>query len=244
MPDTPWWLSYSQKPGFDNSKSSIGVTGPAYDRVTALPDFMPKIGGITSELADQYSKTPAAFDTTEFDAASKDNQSRVLTTALNAGNNAATEYANRARQSGGSELGAGLVKAEAGVGARATAGDMEMKRLQFDAVQREKAASQATQIASTLATLRDSYLKSLVDYATKEDATSAEYKSKMAAIAAQNYATDSSAKPRGSWVATVPNNMGLASGLDPFAGNPSTGQYTGAPAGWRPGQPWNFGGGG
>lgn len=155
---------------------------PAYERVTSLPSWMPRQSANEAELMEQYRNTNQMFDSSSYDQASEAQQSRVLTTALNAGNNAASEYANRARQSGGSALGAGLVKAEAGVGARMAAGEMELERQRFDARQREAAATHATQIATTLGQLRDSYLKSLVSYATSEDSTMADFTARMAAL--------------------------------------------------------------
>lgn len=155
----------------DYSSSST----PAYQRVTSLPSWMPTQGANEAQLMEQYRGTNAAYDTNPFDVASQRLQVNVLTSALNAGNNAARDYSNRARQSGASGMGAGLVKAEAQVGARATAGGMELERQRFDASQREAAATHATQIATTLGQLRDSYLKSLVSYATQEDAISAQF---------------------------------------------------------------------
>lgn len=151
------------------------TSGPAYPRVTALPSFFPSQSSNERELQQQYQGTNAAYDTSPYDAASERLQSNILTTALNAGSNAASDYSNRARQAGGSGMGAGLVKAQAQVGARATAGGMELERQRFDASQREAAATHATQIATTLGQLRDSYLKSLVSYATAEDSISANF---------------------------------------------------------------------
>lgn len=158
---------------------NYGQTVPAYERVTSIPSWLPSQGANERELMDQYRGTNAAFDTGAYDQASEAQQSRLLTSALNSGNNAATEYANRARQQGGSALGAGLVKAQAQTSARTAAGGMEMERQKFDASQRAAAATHASQIATTLGTLRDSYLKSLVNYATSEDATMAQYTAKM-----------------------------------------------------------------
>lgn len=170
------------------STISLGQYGsaPAYERVSSIPSWLPTQQANERELTEQYRGTNDAYSTSAFDQASEAQQSRVLTTALNAGNNAAAEYANRARQSGGSGLGAGLVKAEAATGARATAGAMELDRQRFDASQREAAATHATQIATTLGQLRQSYLGSLVQYATSEDATMAGYMSNMAQIAAND----------------------------------------------------------
>lgn len=160
--------------------NAYGYGGPAYDRVTSIPNWLPQER--TGELMDQYRNTNTMFDTGAYDQASQAQESRMLTQGLNAGNNAATDYANRARQSGGSAMGAGLVKAEAQTGARAQAGQMKLQRHQYDTEQREKAATHATAIATTLGQLRDSYLKSIVEYATKEDGINADFAARMAAI--------------------------------------------------------------
>lgn len=171
--------------GTTNTGSYLNLAGyniPAYERVTALPDWMPTQQANERELMEQYRNTNQMFDSSAFSAASEGQQSRLLTTALSSGNNAAAEYANRARQAGGNALGAGLVKAQAQTGARAAAGEMELERERFAARQREAAAGHATQIATTLGQLRDSYLRSLVNYATSEDATMAGYASTMAGL--------------------------------------------------------------
>lgn len=235
MPNlTDWWKDPNFHGGISGSTSS---TTPAYERVSSIPAWLPSLN--TGELSQQYRDIPKSFDTNPFDVSSKDQESRVLTTALNAGNNAATEYSNRARQSGGSGLGAGLVKAEASVGARKSAGEMALDREKFDASQREKAAGLASQIASTLGNLRDSYLKSIVDYATKEDSISADYKAKMAAIDS----TNRNSTTNKSWTATIPNSMGLSSGLNTSASNVGTGQFLTPSSVNTPNQSWNYGGG-
>lgn len=153
--------------------NAYGYGGPAYDRVTSIPSWLPQER--TGELMDQYRNTNAMFDTGAFDQASQAQESRLVTQGLNAGNAAASDYANRARQSGGSAMGAGLVKAEAQTGARMQAGQLELARHTYDTQQREAAATHATAIATTLGQLRDSYLKSIVDYATNEDRINADY---------------------------------------------------------------------
>lgn len=237
MPNTkPWWAGIDQTdPRFAALASENSMSGPAYDRVTSIPDWLPKERA--GELESEYGKIGERFDTSAFDRESEGQQSRLLTTALNAGNNAATEYANRARQSGGSGMGAGLVKALASVGARKSAGELALEQQKFDASQREKAAGLAGQIATTLGTLRDSYLRTIVDYATKEDSISAELKGKQIAADAANFSTASS-RPREGFNAIIPNNMGLANGIQPFAMSGS--KYTTPPQGWTPGQNWNF----
>jgi hypothetical protein len=154
--------------------TSPSGTGLAYDQVTGISRTSP---GDMHELVDQYNKVGEAYSTSDYDQANLGQQSRMLTTALNAGNAAATEYANRARQSGGSALGAGLMKAQAAVGARKSAGELELKRQEFDASQRKEAAGLASQIATTLGTLRESYLKTLLGYAAQEHATDATLRS-------------------------------------------------------------------
>jgi hypothetical protein len=227
--------------GFSSSGVLTSSSTPAYARVSAIPSWLPPSD--MHELSDEYSKIGQSFDTGQYDAASQGQQSRVLTTALNAGNNAATEYANKARQAGGSGMGAGLIKAQAEVGARRAAGDMELERQKFDASQREKAAGQAAQIATTLGQLRDSYLKTIVDYATKSDATSADFTSKMAAVNSSNRATDEQTrefnwKQPTSGTYTV-DRMGKVSDVggtpfrDPTTGLPSTNaEFAPANRGW------------
>lgn len=170
------WANY---PGFFPNTAGVGYGAalPAYPRVSAIPSWLPSEGG--SQLQTELEEVPSAFSTSGFDKASEDQQSRVLTTALDAGNNAATEYANKARQQGGSGMGAGLIKAEAGVAGENTAGQIALQRAQFDASQREKAATLSSQIANNLGNLRDSYIKTLTNYATSEDSISENYYSKM-----------------------------------------------------------------
>lgn len=174
--------------GTQNSRRYLDVAGyniPAYERVSSIPSWLPTQGANEEQLMEQYRNTNQMFDSSSFSAASEGQQSRLLTTALSSGNNAAAEYANRARQAGGSGMGAGLVKAQAGTGARAVAGEMELERERFAASQRAAAAGHATQIATTLGQLRDSYLKSLVNYATSEDSTMAGYTASMAGLDAE-----------------------------------------------------------
>jgi hypothetical protein len=148
-------------PAFTSSSGggiATSQSGPAYARVSGAPSWFPTIADNTAELRGQYADTGRAFSTSEFDRGSKQQQSRLLTSSLNAGQNAAAEYANRARQAGGSAEGAGLVKAEAQTSARMQAGEQEMKRLKFDADQRAAAAAHSVTIANSLATMRQDYL--------------------------------------------------------------------------------------
>ena len=145
-------------------------TGPYPNRT--LPSWLPSSpDAITPELADQYGKVNAAYDTTAIDAAAKEQQAQDLTAGLTAANNAAAEYAAKTRQQGGSGAAAGAVKAQGDVTALRSAASEKLDLAKFDAQQREAAASQSAQIASTLSGLRSDYLRTLTGYAASEDAT-------------------------------------------------------------------------
>lgn len=227
MPENkPWWTGINQTNSqFGSMASEFTRNIPAFDRVSSIPDWLPKERA--GELEAEYGKIGERFDTSAYDRESEGQQSRLLTTALNAGNNAATEYANRARQSGGSGMGAGLVKAIASVGARKSAGEIALEQQKFDASQREKAAGLAGQIATTLGTLRDSYLRTIVDYATKTDSTSADYKAKMSALGFEQTKYNDSKDQRGGGY-TV-DRMGKISEMygNPLEGNPNFNAATG-----------------
>lgn len=153
------------------STGSNSTNSPYPDR--QLPSWMPTMDSMTRELQGEYGRVRSDFDTSQYDLASTRAEANTLTTGINAGNNAATAYANKVRQAGGSGLGAGLVKAESVVAGRKAAGDVALERARFDIQQREGAATQAASIASTLGELRNRYLASLVSYTTSEDATAA-----------------------------------------------------------------------
>jgi hypothetical protein len=192
-------------------------TSPYPDRV--LPSWLPKSAdAITGELSDQYNKVGDAYNTAAVDAAAANQQSEDLTSGLKAANNAASEYATRTMQQGGSAAGAGLIRAEGQVGAVNAAGAAKVEAAKYDVAQREAAAGQAAQIASTLSDLRSGYLKTLTGYAATEDATatgSSSSQSESAANQAVSGTTPTSGGGLGVTHAGVtPNSSGLASGLD------------------------------
>jgi hypothetical protein len=168
----PGSLNYTG-PSPDPMGMSPVQSSPQYQQVTSIPGWLPRER--TQELEDQYRNTNARFDTSAYDAGNRAQQSRTLTSASNSANAAAAEYANRARQAGGSGLGAGLVRAQAVTGAREIAGKMELERLQHDSEQREHAANYAATIANQLSTIRNQYLQSIVNYATTTDRTNADF---------------------------------------------------------------------
>lgn len=198
------------------------MVGPYPDR--KLPSWIPTSGQNLAELQSQYANTGAAFNTSDYDKAAATMQGHVAATAMNAANNAATEYANRTRQAGGSAAGAGLIKAEGQVGAQKTIGDSKVEAAKYDIAQREAAAGHAAQIATSLGQLRQSYLQSLVSYTTSEDQTAAD-------LYAKNRALDKTAGP--SWFGMISSGQGIANNPG-YAYNSYTGQNStqGAGGNW------------
>ena len=218
-----------------------GFSAPAYPRVSAVPSWLPGEGA--GPLQSALAGVPGAFSSAGFDAASQAEQGRVLTQGLSAANNAAMEYANKARQSGGSGLGAGLLKAEGAVSARSAAGDIALKQQEFDASQREKAATLSSQIANNLGDLRQNYLKSIIGYATSEDQISADYYSK--ALGSGSGSGSGGRNLPSSWTATIPNAYGMSLGISPVAYNPAEGKISMPTSATNLTGPWNvsnFGG--
>lgn len=197
-------------------------SAPAYDRVKAIPDWLPKIDD--QRLVDTYNQVRDAFDPSAYERESNQQQSRILTAGLNAGANAAANYANRARQAGGSGMGAELIKAQGAVGAQRTAGDLALQREQFAASQREKAIKTQTDIAKTLGDLRSSYLNSIVQYATTEDATMAKFTTDQAQLAESARQFNWKLPVGGSYQTDVFGNISNLAGT-PFR-NPTTGTPT------------------
>lgn len=124
-----------------------------------------------SELQDQWTHRGDAFDTTEADQASEQQQARDLATGMAAANNAATTYAAKTRQAGGSGASAGLIKAQGQIAATDAAGKAKQEQARYDVQQREAAATHAGQIATTLANLRDHYLSMLLGHDTANAST-------------------------------------------------------------------------
>lgn len=146
-------------PTFQNNNKNRGTGTPV---VTG-----PTIGGgndIWKTLEDEYGKVDAAFDTTNYDKAAEAEYGNILTTSKTSANSAAAEYTARARQSGGSAEGAGLVKAQALVTGRREVADARMKQLQYDIDQREKGRQLSASIAAQIGGLKIDYLKNLTSF--------------------------------------------------------------------------------
>jgi hypothetical protein len=166
------WLPSSSDFNWGFRSGSNLTDEPYPDR--ALPSWFPSSGSITSELEQQYRTTPSAFSTAGYRQAVENAIGGISATAKSGASNAAAEYANRVLQQGGSAAGAGLIKAQGLIKGQAATSDIKLKAAQYEIEQREKAASQAAQIAAQLGDLRNNYLSTLAGYASKEDQIAAE----------------------------------------------------------------------
>lgn len=131
----------------------------------ALPPWL--AGGADkniSELLQTYSSIPAAFDPTGQIKARNNAIAYNTSAGGQAANNAATEFANRASQSGGSALGAGVVKAQALMPVLAENASLKGQAADIAAKAHQDAASLAASVAATIGGLRDSYLKTLTSF--------------------------------------------------------------------------------
>lgn len=121
-----------------------------------------------SELLQSYAGVGAAFDPSGQVQARNDAIGYNTAAGGQAANNAATEYANRAAQSGGSSLGAGVVKAQAMLPVMQQNAALKTDAADVAAKSHKEAATLSSQIASTIGQLRNSYLQSLTGYATDQ----------------------------------------------------------------------------
>lgn len=149
--------------GRRNNPSSSGSSTFDPNDISAPTDFS---GGndIWSELMNEYGKVDSNFDTSKFDTAAENEYGNITTQAEKGATSAAAEYTARARQSGGSAEGAGLVKAEAQVAGRSTVADYRLKQMQYDIAQKEAGANLAADISSKLGSLRLGYLQNLTGF--------------------------------------------------------------------------------
>lgn len=120
------------------------------------------------ELLKTYSGIGAAFDPTAQVKARENAATYNLASGTSAANNAATEYANRAAQSGASSLGAGAVKAQAMMPVLGQNAALKTDAADIAAKSHEDAISLASQIAGTISQLRTSYLGTLTGYITQQ----------------------------------------------------------------------------
>lgn len=146
-------------------RTSVGANIPGINDVE-LPDWLK--GGADknmSELMDVYHGIPEAFDPSRQVKARNKAIGYQTSVGGQAAANAATEYANRASQTGGSALGAGVVQAQALMPVFAANAKLRGEASDIAAEAHQKAAGLAASIATTIGGLRESYLKTLTSYA-------------------------------------------------------------------------------
>lgn len=221
--------------------SMYGTPGAYPNR--ALPSWMSPMGKVTGESEQAFRDIPGLFNTGPYRQAVDETLGRVSTTARNAATNAAAEYANKMRQAGGTGAASGLVKALGMVGAEKTVGDVRTQAAQYILDQQEKQATLSGQIANNLGNLRNQYLSTLAGYATSEDRFSASLGAGRGG--AGGGAGGGGGGSGNNWTAIIPNQMGLASGLRPFAANMGQGVVSTStnPMAGTPWMPQYFGGG-
>lgn len=117
------------------------------------------------ELLSSYAGIGAAFDPTEQVNARNAAIGYNTTAGTQAANNAATEYSNRAAQSGASQLGGGAVKAQALMPMFSQNAALKIDAADTAAKAHQAGATLASQIAGTIGELRTSYLNTLTGYA-------------------------------------------------------------------------------
>lgn len=146
--------------------ASAGSSVPGINQVT-LPSWLSKNPDDNlGELTSSYAGVGAAFDPSGQVAARNNAIGYNTSAGTQAANNAATEYSNRAAQSGGSQLGAGVVKAQAMMPVLQQNAALKTDAADVAAKAHQDAATLASQIASTIGQLRTSYLSNLTQYAT------------------------------------------------------------------------------
>lgn len=116
------------------------------------------------ELLGTYAGIGAAFDPTQQVAARNNAIGYNTSAGTQAANNAATEYSNRASQSGASGMGAGVVKAQAMMPMFSQNAALKIDAADTAAKAHREGTALASQIASTIADLRTSYLSTMTGY--------------------------------------------------------------------------------
>jgi len=152
-----------QKSSSANSFSGGGVPGI---NSVELPSWMQSNPDSSmGELLQSYAGVEGAFDPSGQVQARNDAIGYNTSAGGQAANNAATEYANRASQSGASSLGAGAVKAQAMMPVYAQNASLKTNAADVAAKAHQEGATLASQIASTIGNLRNSYLSTLTGFA-------------------------------------------------------------------------------
>jgi hypothetical protein len=139
------------------------------------------------ELINQYSGVNAAYDPSGQVAARNAQIGGVLSTGKQAATNAATEYSNRAAQSGQSGAAAGVVKAQSMLPALMAAGSLKTEGADIAAKAKQDASTAATGIASSISGMRIDYLKMLAGYASGQQDMANKQNQFNADLALRNY---------------------------------------------------------
>lgn len=120
------------------------------------------------ELLKTYAGIQTAFDPTKQVQARNNAIAYNTTAGTQAANNAATEYSNRAAQTGTSQLGAGVVKAQAMLPVLAQNAALKTDAADIAAKSHQEGANLAAKIAMTIGESRQRYLQALTGYATDQ----------------------------------------------------------------------------
>ncbi len=143
-----------------------------------------------SELLAEYGNVGSEYDqmSQAQNKAYNDSIGYTIGAGTQAAGNAATEYANRAAQSGGSALGAGVVKAQAMMPTLKAANDLRLQGVNQAAETKQKGLDLSSQIAQTIGNLRQSYLGTLANYADSQSKAMTANNQFNASLAQSDYA--------------------------------------------------------
>lgn len=139
------------------------------------------------ELIKSYNDVPNAFDSSGQVGAINNSIGYQTASGSQAANNAATEYSNRAAQTGGSQLGAGVVKAQSMMPVYKANSDLRLEAANVAAQSRQQGLSLASQIANNIGQLRQSYLGTLADYSAKQQGMAIQNNQFNSDLALHNY---------------------------------------------------------
>ncbi len=173
-----WSLGTADDDFASLQNSSLGSSSSSSSTDAFEPTSVPEIGSIKlpswmstdpdqnlGELLKAYKGIGKAFDPMKQVNKRKNLIAYNTSAGGQAANNAATEYANRAAQSGASALGAGVVKAQSMMPVMAQNASLKTEAADLAAKSHQEAISLAATIGSTIAGLRQDHLKSLTNYA-------------------------------------------------------------------------------
>lgn len=151
-----------------------------------MPSWLSKSADANlGELTSSYAGVGAAFDPSGQVAARNNAIGYNTSAGTQAANNAATEYSNRAAQSGASQLGAGVVKAQAMMPVLQQNAALKTDAADVAAKAHQEAATLASQIAGTIGQLRMSYLGQLTQYAQGQQGLALDQYKAQQAVAGQ-----------------------------------------------------------